>query len=722
MNILITGYLGSMAASLAGELLKAKNNSVIVAGGTTDKLHLSDERITIHPIRPVDPLFREIVSSNDLDAVLFIPFREEQILAGEQPSGGQFVDDLTAVLEQIKERKKMWFILLSSSEAASDEQTKAISEGTVPLATLNRTFIQACEQRVQYYQHKYGLNTSIVRVPFVYGNHEKYSILFKTLEECAHNPKVTGVLNKDIPCDFLHADDVADFIQRLLGETYHKDYQIFQLGSSGQITFGEVATLIGKRFPKTKFNFPLNNICSTKPIQDDRAKAELNWVALHILADDLQSLVEDIQKTSAPKKTFFHSIQSTFSARPSLLKWIELILGGIAMQGLVFLTGTLVQFKYIDFRLLYVILIGSAYGIRFGLLAALIAGASNLYSWYQLGLDWELLIYHVENWLPFALYLIAGSVTGYLWDKKENETNFANKQLALIHEKYNFLYNIFEDTRKTKNQLRDQLIGYRDSYGRIYTITRELDSLNANDVFLKAVDIVEDVMENKSVAIYSLDPSTRFARLEVSSTAQVESTPKSINLDEFPEAFEKIKNGELFINTALLPAYPSLIAPITKEQQPLGMIFIWKRTFEQHSMYYENLFKVISGLIESSLVRAVLFREANLSKWYLPSTRILEADVFKETLKIKMEMQNRDITKFQLISIDKGEKSWKDFSAILEKGIRSTDYAGLLNASDQVCYVILSQAEEASIDTITQRLSKLGLHCSFVESNSITNV
>lgn len=722
MNILITGYLGSMAASLTGELIKSKNNSVIVAGETIDKLHLSSERTTLHSLRAVDPLFREIVSSNDLDAVLFISYREEQILAGEQSNGGQFVDELTAVLELIKEKKKIWFILLSSTEVASDGTTKAVPKETISLATLNKSLIQSCEEYVQFYHHQFGLNTSIVRVPFVYGDHEKYSVLFKTLEECAHNQKATGVLNKDIPCDFLHAEDIADFVHRLLGETYHTDYQFFQLGSSTPLPFGDVAKLIIKQFPKTRFTFPSNNTCSTKPVQDDRAKAELNWVPLHVLADDLQSLGKDIQKTSAPKKTFFHSIQSTFSARPSLLKWIELILGGIAMQGLVFLTGTLVQFKYIDFRLLYVILVGSAYGIRFGLLAALIAGASNLYSWYQLGLDWELLIYHVENWLPFALYLIAGSVTGYLWDKKENETNFANKQLTLIHEKYNFLYNIFEDTRKTKNQLRDQLIGYRDSYGRIYNITRELDSLNANDVFLKAVDIIEDVMENKTVAIYSLDASTRFARLEVCSTTQAESTPKSINLDEYPEAFEKIKNGELFINTALLPAYPSLIAPIMKEQQPLGMIFIWKRTFEQHSMYYENLFKVISGLVESSLVRAVLFREANLSKWYLPSTRILEADVFKETLKIKMEMQNRDITQFQLISIDKGEKSWRDFSAVLEKGIRSTDYAGLLNASDQVCYVILSQAEEASIDTITQRLSKLGLHCSFVESNSIPNV
>lgn len=721
MNILITGYLGSMATSLAEEITKTKKNSVIVAGEATEKFHLSDGRITVHALRAVDPLFHEIISSNDLDAALFVPFREEQLIAGEHQNSGQIVDELVAILEQIKEKKKIWFILLSSTEIASDG-VQENPENATSLTILNRSLIQSCEQYVQYYQNNFGLNTSIVRVPFVYGSHENFSLLYKTLEECIHNQKVVGLLNKDILCDFLHAEDIADFIQRLLSEKYHQDYRFFQLGSSSPITFEELTKSIIKNLPKTKFSFPVNSTCATKPIQDDLAKAELNWAPMHVLTDDLPSLVNDLQKTSTQRKTCFNTIQSTFSARPMLLKWLELILGGAVMQGLVYLTGTFLQFKYIDFRLLYVILIGSAYGIRFGLMAALIAGASNLYSWYQLGLDWELLIYHVENWLPFALYLIAGSVTGYLWDKKENETNFANKQRALTQEKYAFLYNIYEDTRKTKNQLREQLIGYRDSYGRIYTITRELDSLNSNDVFLKAVNIIEDVMENETVAIYSLDSSTRFARLEVCSTTQVESTPKSINLADFPEAFNKIKSGEMFINTALLPTYPSLIAPIIKDQQPLGMIFIWKRTFEQHSMYYENLFKVLSGLIESSLVRAVLFREANLSKWYLPSTRILDANVFKDTLKIKIEMQNRNITRFQLISIDKGDTSWEDFSSVLEKGIRTTDYAGLLNESDSICYVILSQAEESSIDMIIERLANLGIKCKIVESNSIAYV
>ncbi len=723
MNVLITGYLGSMVASLTGELVKTNTNKVILAGSNATELSEKFDAVTAHVINPADPIFHEILSSNNFDAIIFNPIREEQLLTGERRISGHLLDGLINILDHYKNRTAPWIILISSSEVYNVFDINNTLPETIQKSTvLNKNVLLTCEQYCQYYNHFYNFNTSIIRIPFIYGNDETHSLLHSLILECLKNNSVDLPSDQASLCSFLHSDDAADFIVRLLDEEYTHDYEIFNLTSPDTFSLNTLSQNLHTYFPRVKFNFLSRNVISTKPVNGKLAKMELNWTPTHSFNNSLGDLINQLKNKPKLEQKPFNKFKAVLTGRPNLVKWLELILGGAVMQGLVYLTGTFLQFKYIDFRLLYVILIGSAYGIRFGLMAALIAGASNLYSWYQLGLDWELLIYHVENWLPFALYLIAGSVTGYLWDKKENETNFANKQRALTQEKYAFLYNIYEDTRKTKNQLREQLIGYRDSYGRIYTITRELDSLNSNDVFLKAVNIIEDVMENESVAIYSLDSSTRFARLEVCSTTQVESTPKSINLADFPEAFNKIKSGEMFINTALLPTYPSLIAPIIKDQQPLGMIFIWKRTFEQHSMYYENLFKVLSGLIESSLVRAVLFREANLSKWYLPSTRILDANVFKDTLKIKIEMQNRNITRFQLISIDKGDTSWEDFSSVLEKGIRTTDYAGLLNESDSICYVILSQAEESSIDMIIERLANLGIKCKIVESNSIAYV
>ena len=723
MNILITGYLGSMVASLTRELVKTNTNKIVLAGSNAQELGDKFVDAATHVIDPADPLFYEVLSSNNFDAIIFNPIREEQLLAGENQASGRLLDGLINILNVYKNRVSPWFVFLSSTEVYENiDMNNTAFESSQKDSVLNKNILLTCEQYCQYYNHFYNLNTSIIRLPFVYGPEETHSLLHSLILECLQNNTVDIPSDQELSCSFLHSNDVADFIVRLLDEKYVHNYEVFNLTSPDTFSLNALAQKLHAYFPGAKFNFlPKNNI-STKPVKGKLAKMELNWAPTHRLDSNLGDLINQIKNKPQPKTGFSYRIKVKLAGHPNLLKWTELILGGAVMQGLVHLTRTFVQFKYIDFRLLYVILIGSAYGIRFGLLAALIAGASNLYSWYQLGLDWELLIYHVENWLPFALYLIAGSVTGYLWDKKENETNFANQQLVLTQEKYEFLYNIYEDTRKTKNQLREQLIGYRDSYGRIYTIARELDSLNSNDVFLKALDIVEDIMENKTVAIYSLDQSTRFARLEVSSTSLADSTPKSLNLADYPSAIKELRNGEMFLNETLLPDYPSLIMPIMKDDQPLGMIFIWKRDFEQHSMYYENLFKVVCGLIESSLVRAVLFREANLEKWYIPSTRILESDFFKETLKIKMEMQNRDITRFQLISIGKGNMTWKDFDVILEQGIRTTDYAGLLEQTDNVCYVILSQAEESSIDLIIKRLTNLGLVCTIVESNSITNV
>jgi UDP-glucose 4-epimerase len=723
VNVLITGYLDSIASSLIANLVKDKGNKIILAGKDIDEISTKFDHITVHAIDPVDPLFQTVMDSYDLDTIIFIPMREEQLLTGVNQLAGHLLDGLIKTLDYCKDKSDIWFILISSTEVYEKIEIKQIShESQLQETALNKNILLTCEQYCQYYSQFYDLNTSIVRVPFVYGPNETNSLLHNIIKNCTQNDNVLIPASKDTSCSFIHEKDIATFIHRLLDEKYYHDYKVFNLASSDTITFKTLTQSLNTYFPKVKFTFQESKKVSTKSVDGILSKQEFDWSPSYKLRDSLESIINNIRKKPDAEIKPLDKIKQNLSEHPNFLKWIEVILGGALMQGLNYLTGTFIQFKYIDFRLLYVILIGSAYGMRFALVASIIAGVSNLYSWYQLGMDWELLIYHVENWLPIALYLIAGSVSGYLWDKRENEISFSKKQLSLIQEKYAFLYNIYEDIRKTKDKLREQLIGYRDSFGRIYSITRELDSLNSNDVFLKALDILEDVMNNKNVAIYSLDQSVKFARLEVNSFSLSKNISKSLNMSEYPEAVSVLKEGEIFQNKDLLPAYPSLIAPIMKDDQPMGLIIIWERTFDQFSMYYQNLFKIISGLVQSSLVHAILFREANLEKWYIPSTKILEPDFFKETLRIKTVMQNRNISRFQLISIEKENMDWKKFNSILEKGIRSSDYAGLLNKDDTVCYVILSQAEETNIELIIARLVKLGLKCKIIESSIGNNV
>ena len=145
------------------------------------------------------------------------------------------------------------------------------------------------------------------------------------------------------------------------------------------------------------------------------------------------------------------------------------------------------------------------------------------------------------------------------------------------------------------------------------------------------------------------------------------------------------------------------------------MVIIWEAKFEQFTMYYFNLFKVITGLIQSSLVRAATFKNTQTEKLFIPSTQIMKPDPFKQSLKIRKKMRRNKIANFQIIRIGKGKNDWKQLYEQLSKGIRSDDIVGILNENDAYCYVLLANAGLENINIISARLHDLGLDCEHIE-------
>jgi UDP-glucose 4-epimerase len=433
------------------------------------------------------------------------------------------------------------------------------------------------------------------------------------------------------------------------------------------------------------------------------------------------NLVVFSPKAPVKQKSALLKLGNKISENQTIIKWIELILGALLTQYLSQLTGTLIQFKYVDFRLLFVVIMGSVYGLQFGLNAAIIVSLFVLYTWLQLGVDWKLLVYNVGNWFPFVLYFSAGLITGYNHDKTENATIYAQKQYDLIFEKYAFLYEVFNEIRSLKDEFRERLIGYRDSFGKIFTITRELDKLHDYEVYFRALNILEELMDNKNIAIYSLDSNRTYARLEVNSAEINVEIVKSLKLSDFPIALEIIEQGKIFQNTSLLEKYPAYIAPVLNNSYPfnvpVAMIVIWSAGFEQYSTYYFNLFKVICGMIEASLVRATLFLDANYERMYLPSTRILNQDAFMDMLKVRLEMKKNKILNFQVIKLEESESDVRKKYPKISVVIRTADIIGMLR--NGTCYILLSQGDKQTSLDVIERLEKLGVKGCLVETNEI---
>ena len=720
MNILITGSLTSLCKSII-DISQKENHKVVLASLDSAEFSVLEKegKVISHAIDPSNPLLADILSPYRFDAVVYLPLREEQLQKNPSNQPGGLLDGLRNTLDLCQHSGVKRFIYVSSTEVFGDAESR--EEDAQPQPTsLNGFVLLAGEQCCKYYHDNYQIDTHIIRVPLVYGVEEKNSFIVGLINACIHHKPVDLPGKKDTFYNLLHAEDVARFIFQVLDEPYAPDCMYLNLASSDQLKLSQIQSSFASHFPKISWSYNENKTLATQSAFVNRAKSVFDWLAVHDFKEELPQIIKYIQQTPFKKEKTFGKVRVKLTASAEALKWLELLGGAALMHFLNNLTGTLVQFRFVDFRLLYVVLLGSLHGIRFGLLAAVLASISILYSWYLSGLDWALLIYNVENWLPIAMYIIAGAATGYQRDKKENELAFQDKQFKLMEEKYGVLYGVYHDIARIKDQLREQILGYRDSFGRIFHITQELDTYHEDDVFFKALNILEEFLANQHIAIYTLNPNNHYARLAVSSQSLNHSLSKSLDLEQFPDIKKAIENRTIFQNTAMLAKYPAYVSPIFNDGMNVALIVIWEAGFDQFSMYYFNMVKIISGLIQSSLVRAALFQNASAEKMYLPSTRILTPQPFKEILDVKYKMRNNRIADFKLVRIEMDNKDWVNISKKAQKGIRATDYIGQLD--DGNCYILLSQADSSNTNQIIQRLKNLGVKCFEIEENEVMHV
>ena len=146
---------------------------------------------------------------------------------------------------------------------------------------------------------------------------------------------------------------------------------------------------------------------------------------------------------------------------------------------------------------------------------------------------WQLVLYNIQNWLPFACYFLLGAICGYTRDKHDDAIVYAKEEYEILEDKYVFLNDLYLNVLKSKEAFNSQIIGYKDSFGKIYSVVKKLDSKLPEEVFYEAVNVLEEILKNYFVAIYSVDKSKIFARQNVCSRNCLEILPKSINLIDY---------------------------------------------------------------------------------------------------------------------------------------------------------------------------------------------
>ena len=579
------------------------------------------------------------------------------------------------------------------------------TEGRNPFEGKSReVLIEACENLCNTFAEEERMKFLVLKIPYLYNMENQTNQLATWI--------VAGTKGKELlvrggayqETDFLCDEDLGELLARILDEPEKESYVEMQLSGENRITFSELMELLKKDMPELKVVYKNHSDSIPCCRKDGRARQEYGWYPKHILANDVEDLTaENLKKREKRIKT--RSRRRRYRNLKDKLRIVaELIVLVIAAELLNFFTQDNVLVNFIDFRLIAVVILGTMNGLNTGVVAAILSSAGYVLS-NAAETQWQIIFYNVENWLPFACYFLLGAIAGYTRDKHDDDIIYAKEEHELLEKKYVFLSELYNRVLESKDSFNSQIIGYKDSFGKVYSVVKKLDTVLPDQVFYEAVNTLEELLENSSVAIYTVNQSSDFARLNVCSKPMNNVLNKSLKMSDYPKMMERLREKHGFVNIECLENYPAYAAPIHKDGKLLGMILLMNGSNRQMNMEFSNKFNIISDLICDALVRAMEFEK--MSRNYLEDTQILTADKFKDILIVKEQMRGKRYLDYIMLRIYRDGAGLKEISDKVCRLVRNNDVLGM--GEDGEIYLILSQTKSSDLAIIEERMHKNGI-------------
>ncbi len=685
-RILLAGNTGYVTEKFIEDAFE--NNHVLIAGPT----HLcSKGRIKVYNglCIPYDKIFE----TYDFDVVIFFA-RELTYRSHTEPDTEKLRDILSLTAKYQKDAKVIYFSSLDG--AYSNKKDKSI-------LTLSK------ENLCAFYKKHYELDIKIVRIPHLYSGALAGDFLHSIFEQMEKGT----VLLKEMEGSgafFISMHDVSLLISRFL-ENWQGGTGTLNVSDEFNITFGDIMNRICMYQSNLKVIYTGGDEGGLLDIQNTALRNEYGWFSKISILDDLEEEYENyLAEKNLRASDFWSRARKWMKGHTPLVKAAEIALLFFITELLNLITGSSVMFSIVDFRMAFIVIVAIVHGLNAGLLAAGLSSVAWFIAKIVSGTGWLTIFYEPTNWFAFVYYFLVGAASGYVRLTKDDKIKFGDEQIRLLEEKLEFTRELYQDTFNEKRDLKKQIIGSKDSFGKIFDVTKNLDTVEPHKLYLKIMDTFEDTLENKALSVYSVNEQSMFGRLEVSSRDILSEVSRSISLDTYKPVLDKIKKDEIWKNTEFIPNLPMYAAGVWQREKLVLLIFIWHVKPEQNSLYYVNLFKILCDLAEISLLRAYDYNQQLYESQYLPQTRILCKEEFDKIYTNFKSMAERKVFTYEFMEIDIHGHSYAEASKMLAGKIRANDILGA--RENGKLGLLLSQATKNDLKYILPRLEGLDVEVS----------
>lgn len=360
------------------------------------------------------------------------------------------------------------------------------------------------------------------------------------------------------------------------------------------------------------------------------------------------------------------------------------------------------------FGMFYIMTIGSIYGNRQGFVAVVLSTSLLITENLLKGREFISLLYDTSFLFHTSTFLFIGLVVGYSVQRKNTKIQEQKESLEELQKRYDFLEEIHVEVREIKDELQLRLKNNEDSFGKIYSVIKELDDLEPEKIFTNTVKVVEQIMRCQEVSIYVFNKYKSYLRLVAYSEAsQNGKFQNSLKVEDTPYVQQMMHTGTIFVNRQLQSGVPLLAAPIYYNNEIRAIITINTLSFEQLSRYHENLFIIVKELIQSSLWRATEFMKFTEDLRYIDNTNVLQYEKFQEIVLAKEQAKVEYNMPYIILTTPTPFDHLAQTSSIVSRLLRETDYLGF---KDNVLYILLSNTRDTDIPFIIKRFDSSGIY------------
>lgn len=316
----------------------------------------------------------------------------------------------------------------------------------------------AANDLCRYYAAREGVQTKILRVPFLYTASAALEDPFLVpLFDACSTGSVALQGAQDAAFPLLCAEELSVLVRRIF-DSWNANFETLDVVDTFHHTVGEVGDALKALFPGLSVAY--GDSAGYALPASDVARVRYGWFQRYDLLRDLSTIQARWDAGRAKKVNPLRAAIDRIQMRTLPVKCLETGVAWVLFEVLERLFSQSTQLNVLDYRLLYVVLIGTLYGLDFGLVAALLASVGLAASYFTLyGYTFQGLFYEPSNWLPFIAYFVVGAVCGYVQLRNSEAIRAERDHNELVRNRNTFLTQLYHDAIEDKRAYRRQIVG-----------------------------------------------------------------------------------------------------------------------------------------------------------------------------------------------------------------------------------------------------------------------